>query len=192
MATRIFQVLILLIACLLVPCLGSALGTTSLGWNTSTTATPISPASTESPAPAPVPFSNMTNCTWGPPADSGSQPGSYPIAYQLVQPDTTSPPFSASNGSYKVQDAWYRAHWVDGPRTLGTTIPGYGPFKCQFWCNSQSTCSSFFAYYDYSALASFVFACVLFDTILDPTLFVPSNGTSPAGGYDRLCYNVNQ
>lgn len=27
---------------------------------------------------------------------------------------------------------------------------------------------------------------------LDPTLFVPSNGTSPAGGYDRLCYNVNQ
>lgn len=123
MATRIFQVLILLIACLLVPCLGSALGTTSLGWNTSTTATPISPASTESPAPAPVPFSNMTNCTWGPPADSGSQPGSYPIAYQLVQPDTTSPPFSASNGSYKVQDAWYRAHWVDGPRASPSPPP---------------------------------------------------------------------
>jgi hypothetical protein len=62
-----------------------------------------------SPTPAVVAFSNMTNCTWGLPADNGTAPGSLPIYYQKVTPTIG---HLVNSTSYKLDDMWFRQHKV--------------------------------------------------------------------------------
>ncbi|CCC10709.1 hypothetical protein SMACR_04452 [Sordaria macrospora] len=138
----------------------------------------------------PLPSSNTgtkaKTCVNGPPA-TGSSPGSLPIAdYSLVAP--------AGNlnwTSYTVKKSWWDEHYLSGPHYMPYShhTDPYGAFKCQYTCNAAGDkCKSYFLWYTDVNGSNEHINCVLFDDIIDQSIFVPgTNATIGAGGYDRRC-----
>ncbi|KAK3493967.1 hypothetical protein B0T13DRAFT_323713 [Neurospora crassa] len=140
--------------------------------------------------PLPNPSSNSgakaKSCVNGPPA-TDSSPGSLPIAdYSLVAPAA-----SLNWTSYTVKKSWWDKHFLSGPHYMPYThhTDPYGAFKCQYTCNAAGDkCKSYFLWYTDINNANEHINCVLFDDIIDPSIFVlGGNSTIGAGGYDRRC-----
>ncbi|KAL2152359.1 hypothetical protein VTH82DRAFT_5543 [Thermothelomyces myriococcoides] len=122
-------------------------------------------------------------CTIGLPA-SKQHPTNYPIDdYTLVTP------VSKNWTSYTVAKDWYNDHFISGPHILSISHESdpYGPFKCQYMCNSASNCNAYFVWYDNIETDNERVNCVLFDVVVPSSIFVEVNGIIASGAYDRLC-----
>ncbi|KAH8888817.1 hypothetical protein GQ53DRAFT_826026 [Thozetella sp. PMI_491] len=80
----------------------------------------------------------------------------YPIHYANIRP--------LSNWTnYKIDELWYKAHYVSGPH-----MTPYADFKCQYTCNGEPACESFFGYYEDVNTSNEHHQCVLFNAMQVP------------------------
>jgi len=123
--------------------------------------------SAESSISSPIPPSETNDdvaalCTDGVSATKQNSAGGYPINnYTVVTP-------GMNWTSYTVDGDWYHKHYVSGPHvryslplyitldlalilkqymTFTHASDPFGAFKCQFTCNADSKCASFFVWY---------------------------------------------
>ncbi|KAK3897987.1 hypothetical protein C8A05DRAFT_47570 [Staphylotrichum tortipilum] len=100
-------------------------------------------------------------------------------------------PAAAGEGwtSYAVAGGWYGDHFVSGPHVMGYThkTEPYGPFKCQYTCNADASCSAYFVWYENVGTEDEHLNCVLFDAVIPASAFVETNGTITSGAYDKIC-----
>ncbi|KAK1760663.1 hypothetical protein QBC47DRAFT_427995 [Echria macrotheca] len=123
-------------------------------------------------------------CTDGIPA-SKQRESIYPIDnYTLILPEP-------NMTSYQIAQYWYDAHYVSGPHIMSSTHGSdpYGPFKCQYICNANSNCTSFFVSYENPDTEQEHMNCACFNGMIDAYVFEPAEGNIGGGGYDKLCSN---
>jgi len=144
--------------------------------------------SAESSISSPIPPSETNDdvaalCTDGVSATKQNSAGGYPINnYTVVTP-------GMNWTSYTVDGDWYHKHYVSGPHYMTFTHASdpFGAFKCQFTCNADSKCASFFVWYEDIGTEDEHLNCVLFDAIIPASAFVKTEGIISTGAYDRLC-----
>ncbi|KAK3297220.1 uncharacterized protein B0H64DRAFT_372610 [Chaetomium fimeti] len=122
-------------------------------------------------------------CTNGMPA-SKQHPAGYPINdYTVVTPG------DSNWTSYEVKQDWYNDHFVSGPHIMSFTHQSepYGPFKCQYTCNSDDSCAAYFVWYANVGTDNEHLNCVLFDAVIPTSAFIETTGTIASGAYDKLC-----
>ncbi|EGO60420.1 hypothetical protein NEUTE1DRAFT_97590 [Neurospora tetrasperma FGSC 2508] len=154
--------------------------------------------------PLPNPSSNSgakaKSCVNGPPA-TDSSPGSLPIAdYSLVAPAA-----NLNWTSYTVKKSWWDKHFLSGPHKSELTNMDQiqnstCPTPTTPTPTAHSSASTLATRRVINARVTFCgtvpdinnanehINCVLFDDIIDPSIFVlGGNSTIGAGGYDRRC-----
>ncbi|CAJ2508138.1 Uu.00g093240.m01.CDS01 [Anthostomella pinea] len=119
-------------------------------------------------------------CTTGTPVVTAG----YTINYALATPTATG---TFRNG-YQPEPGWAGEHVV-GTYTFGVPTPidagfAYAQFKCQYYCNSQ-TSGSFYAKYAGADSRDGSY-CHCYDDLLDPDTFVEGNQTL-VGTWNSIC-----
>ncbi|KAL1882675.1 hypothetical protein VTK73DRAFT_1587 [Phialemonium thermophilum] len=91
-------------------------------------------------------------------------------------------------GNYTVSQGWYNKHVISSTYVgVGPGNDQYAAFKCQYVCNAAANCASYFGKYVDDGNGDSHYECILFDDLLDASIFVLDSDTMPGGGYNRLC-----
>ncbi|KAK3939571.1 hypothetical protein QBC46DRAFT_262989 [Diplogelasinospora grovesii] len=135
---------------------------------------------------------SSSSCVHGAPASSVTPDAGtgWPIdSYTYIRPTNNN---TANWTFYGVEQTFYSQHLISGPHYMGLThaTDPYGAFKCQYTCNADAKCVSYFVSYEKVGTNEEHMNCILFDAIIGPENFVKlgdNSTTIGAGGYDRLC-----
>ncbi|KAI1180826.1 hypothetical protein F4777DRAFT_174048 [Nemania sp. FL0916] len=117
-------------------------------------------------------------CTTGAPITTAG----YPISYYAQ----ATPSAGIFEAGYQPEPRWADEHLV-GTYTFGVPAPvetgfAYAQFKCQYYCENQSTGGSFFVRGDDAAGS----LCHCYNELMDPESFV-SDDQSLVGAWNAIC-----
>ncbi|KAJ4388818.1 hypothetical protein N0V93_006278 [Gnomoniopsis smithogilvyi] len=109
----------------------------------------------------------------------------------LSMTDYTAATAPVTGTGYDIDAAFQTAYGFNSTMSISTTHSSnssdYASFKCQFACNGNSGCVSFFGRYVNVNTDEETFECLNFKTILDSSAFTTSTSNIANGGYNRVC-----
>ncbi|CAN8095628.1 unnamed protein product [Discula destructiva] len=109
----------------------------------------------------------------------------------LTLADYTTATAPVSGTGYDIDASFQASYAFNSTMALSLThssnASDYASFKCQFACNGNEGCASFFGRYVNVDTDQESYECLSFTAILDSTSFTTTTANIAGGGYNKLC-----